>query len=99
MIKKLVHNPIFVIKSQTATKEDFQFVQDLPETLLVHNERCAGMASNMIGVRKYKSFHFSKIVDKLLITHLYLTIKLQSAGIYETEEGCLSHIGDTRKCK
>ena len=34
MIKELMHDPIFLgLKSETATAEDLQVAQDLPETL------------------------------------------------------------------
>ena len=53
MIKKLMHDPIFLAgKSEVATKEDLQVAQDLLDTLMAHRESCVGMAANMIGVRK-----------------------------------------------
>ena len=53
MIKELMHDPIFLaVKSEVATKEDFQVTQVLLETLMAHRENCVGMAENMIGVRK-----------------------------------------------
>ena len=53
MIKKLMHDPIFLAgKSEVATKEDMQVAQDLLDTLMAHKETCVGMAANMIGVRK-----------------------------------------------
>ena len=53
MIKKLMHDPIFLAgKSDVATKEDLQVAKDLLETLIAHREGCVGMAANMIGVRK-----------------------------------------------
>lgn len=48
-----MHDPIFLAaKSDVATKEDLQVVQDLLDTLMAHRESCVGMAANMIGVRK-----------------------------------------------
>lgn len=53
MIKEVVHDPIFLgVKSEPATKEDLQAAQDLLDTLITHKDACAGMAANMIGVRK-----------------------------------------------
>lgn len=53
MIKELIHDPIFLArKSEVATKENLQVAQDLLDTLVVHKNRCVGMAANMIGVRK-----------------------------------------------
>ena len=57
MIKKLMHDPIFLAgKSEVATKEDLQVAKDLLDMLMAHRESCVGMAANMIGVRKrYKT--------------------------------------------
>ncbi len=51
--KQLMHDPISLAgKSVDATKEDWQAVKDLLDTLLAHKDRCVGMAANMIGVKK-----------------------------------------------
>ena len=64
MIKNLVHDPIFLAgKSEVATKEDWQSVKDLLDTLLAHKDRCVGMAANMIGVKNASS-RFSTRVDE-----------------------------------
>lgn len=43
MVKELMHDPIFLgLKSETATAEDLQVAQDLPETLVAHKETCVG---------------------------------------------------------
>lgn len=53
MVKEVIHDPIFLgVKSEKATKEDFQAAQDLLDTLIAHKDSCVGMAANMIGVRK-----------------------------------------------
>ena len=53
MIKKVIHDPIFLAgKSEMATKEDLQVAQDLLDTLIANKDGCVGMAANMIGVRK-----------------------------------------------
>ena len=53
MIKEIIHDPIFLAgKSEMATKEDLQVAQDLLDTLIANKDDCAGMAANMIGVRK-----------------------------------------------
>lgn len=53
MILELIHDLIFLAgKSEIATKEDLQIAQDLLNTLVVHKERCVGVAANMIGVKK-----------------------------------------------
>ncbi len=53
MVKEVIHDPIFLgVKSEKATKEDFQAAQDLLDTLIAHKDSCVGMVANMIGVRK-----------------------------------------------
>ena len=53
MIKEIVTDPIFLSqKSEPATKNDQQTIQDLLDTIEANAERCLGMAANMIGVRK-----------------------------------------------
>lgn len=92
MIKEIIKDPIFLSqKSEKATKDDIQTVNDLLDTIKANSERCVGMAANMIGVRKtilvaliggeYRIMINPEIFDK-------------SKQIYETSEGCLSHIGE-----
>lgn len=67
-----------------------QAVRDLLDTVKANEERCVGMAANMIGVHKailvaligdeYIAMINPKIVDK-------------SKETYDTEEGCLSLSG------
>ena len=46
MIKELIHDPVFLAgKSEVATREDLQVVQDLLDTLMAHRESCVGMAA------------------------------------------------------
>ena len=66
MIKELIHDPIFLSgKSEVATNEDLPVSQDLLDTLVVHKNRCVGMAANMIGVKNALSL-FSTRVDEHL---------------------------------
>ena len=100
MIKELMHDPIFLAgKSEIATKEDIQVAQDLLETLMAHQEGCVGMAANMIGVKK----RIIAFLDESGRTPTYTVMLnpeiIAKSGIYETEEGCLSLIGNPRKCK
>ena len=93
MVKELVHDPLFLgIKSKPAVKEDILVGRDLLDTLMAHRETCVGMAANMIGVTKriiafndngrYTVMHNPEIVSK--------------SGIFQTEEGCLSLLGEPR---
>ena len=91
MVKDIVKDEaVLSIKSEPATKADIQAVRDLLDTVKANEERCVGMAANMIGVHKtilvaligdeYIAMINPKIVDK-------------SKETYDTEEGCLSLSG------
>ena len=96
MIKEIVYTPISLAgKSEVAIKEDLQVAQDLLDMLITNKDGCVGMAVNMIGVCKriivfdnegtYMTTFNPKIIKK--------------SGPYDTEEGCLSLLGDPRPCK
>ena len=96
MIKEIIHDPIFLSgKSGPATAEDLQVAEDLLDTLTANKEKCVGMAANMIGVRK-NIIVFDN--DGEYMTMLNPEI-IKMSGPYETEEGCLSLIGEPKKCK
>ena len=96
MIKKLMHDPIFLsLKSEVATKEDLQVAEDLLDTLIAHKEGCVGMAANMIGVRK-RIIAFDNEGTYMVMFNPEIIKKSEP---YETEEGCLSLLGGPRKCK
>ena len=100
MIKELMHDPLFLAgKSETATKDDLQVAHDLLDTLTAHKETCVGMAANMIGVRK----RIIAFLDESGRTPAYTVMLnpeiLKKDGAYDTEEGCLSLLGDPRKCR
>ena len=100
MVKQLMHDPIFLAgKSDVATKEDWQAVKDLLDTLLAHKDRCVGMVANMIGVKK----RIIAFLDKSRRVPTY-TVMLNSEiikrnGAYNAEESCLSLLGGPRPCK
>lgn len=96
MIKELMHDPIFLsLKSEFATKEDIQVAEDLLNTLIAHKDGCVGMAANMIGVRK-RIIAFDNEGTYMVMFNPEIIKKSEP---YETEEGCLSLLGDPRKCK
>lgn len=96
MVKVLMHDPIFLsLKSEVATKEDLQVAQDLLDTLIAHKDGCVGMAANMIGVRK-RIIAFDNEGTYMVMFNPEI---IKKSGPYETEEGCLSLLGDPRKCK
>lgn len=107
MVKELMHDPIFLAgKSEVATKEDWQVAQDLLDTLMAHRESCVGMAANMIGVRK-RIIAFldesgrapARGSSASVYTVMLNPEIIKKDGAYDTEEGCLSLLGDPRKCK
>ena len=87
MIKPIVKDVFFLgKKSEPATKQDLSVGQDLQDTLVANQERCVGMAANMIGVRKriiIVNIGFMNLV-------MYNPVLLKKDTPYETEEGCLS---------
>lgn len=96
MIKELIHDPIFLsIKSESATKADLPAAEDLKDTLVAHKDSCVGMAANMIGVRK-RIIVFDNGGEYLTMFNPEI---IKKAYPYETQEGCLSLLGEPRKCK
>ena len=96
MIKELIHDPILLsIKSEKATKEDWQVAEDLLDTLIAHKEGCVGMAANMIGVHK-RIIAFDNDGSYMVMFNPGIIKKSEP---YDTEEGCLSLLGGPRKCK
>ena len=100
MVKELIHDPIYLAgKSGLATKEDLQVAQNLLDTLVAHKDGCVGMAANMIGVRK----RIIAFLDESGRTPTYTVMlnpeMIKKDGVYNTEEGCLSLLGDPCPCK
>ncbi len=94
MVKTIMRDPLFLgQKSEPATEADKQVVQDLLDTLKANQDRCVGMAANMIGVRKNiiavaaGPFMFAMINAKIT----------KKKDAFKTEEGCLSLDG-VRPC-
>lgn len=94
MVKNIVRDPMFLQqKSEPATEADKQVIHDLLDTLRANQDRCVGMAANMIGVKKriivvaMGPFHFAMVNP--VIT--------KKSGEYKTEESCLSLEG-VRPC-
>ena len=87
MIKPIVRDIIFLgQKSEEATKQDVSVGQDLQDTLKANQDRCVGMAANMIGAKKriiIVNMGFVNVV-------MYNPVIVKKDSPYETEEGCLS---------
>ena len=100
MVKELMHDPIFLAaKSETAAKEDLQTAQDLLDTLKAHRDSCVGMAANMIGVKKRIIAFLDESGKAPVYTVMFNPEIIRKDGVYDTEEGCLSLLGDPRPCR
>lgn len=100
MIKKLIHDPLFLArKSEPATKEDLQVAQDLLNTLIAHRDSCVGMAANMIGVNKRIIAFLDESGSVPTYTVMLNPEIIKADGVYDTQESCLSLLGCPRPCK
>lgn len=96
MVKPIVKDVLFLMQpSQPADKMDTATAQDLSDTLQAHRAHCAGMAANMIGVRRQLIVFF---VGEMPFVMRNPRIVAHSPESYEAEEGCLSLEG-TRTAK
>ncbi|MBS6507197.1 MAG: peptide deformylase [Paraclostridium bifermentans] len=87
MIKEVVKDILFLEqKSELATKDDVEVINDLIDTLRPNLDHCVGMAANMIGVKK-RILVFS--VGEMIIPMVNPVI-LKKEIPYEAEESCLS---------
>lgn len=93
MIRSIMRDPLFLSqKSEAASREDLAVLQDLLDTLKANQNRCVGMAANMIGVRKrIIAFYAGPFCVGMLNP-----VILSKSGPYETEEGCLSLDGQRK---
>ena len=87
MIRSIVRDIFFLgQKSEEASRQDLSVGQDLQDTLKANQDRCVGMAANMIGIKKriiIVNIGFLNLV-------MYNPVILKKDTPYETEEGCLS---------
>lgn len=95
MVKEIVKDVIFLSqKAEKATEKDKYIANDLLDTLKANRNRCVGLAANMIGYNKAIICASGGLYDFVMINPVITS----RSGEYETEEGCLSLIGE-RKCK
>ena len=95
MIREIIHDPLLLAqKSESATEKDRQIIKDLTDTLKANQERCVGMAANMIGERKCIIVFYN---GPILMTMVNPKIVTKSRE-YSAEEGCLSLAG-TKQAK
>ena len=93
MIRPIVKDVLFLgQKSEPATKQDLPVGQDLMDTLRANQDRCVGMAANMIGVRKKVIIVNMGIMNVVM----YNPVIDKKDTPFETEEGCLSLTGVRR---
>ena len=90
MIKPIVKDLLFLQqKAQLATEEDIEIGQDLLDTLKANQDRCVGMAANMIGVQKRAIIFMYGMVPVIMFNPI---LKRKSSP-YQAEESCLSLVG------
>lgn len=95
MVKEIVKDVMFLSqKAERATEKDKYIANDLLDTLKANKDRCVGLAANMIGYNKAIICVSGGIYDFIMIN----PIITYANGEYQTEEGCLSLIGE-RECK
>ena len=93
MIRPIVKDIFFLgQKSEPASKQDLSVGQDLMDTLRANQDRCVGMAANMIGVRKKVIIVNMGIMNVVM----YNPVIVKKDTPFETEEGCLSLTGVRR---
>jgi len=93
MVKPIVTDEFFLAgKSELATEADRQVINDLVDTLRAHADECAGLAANMIGVRK----RIIAINTDFLIIVMNNPVIVKKSGPYDTEEECLSLQGSRK---
>ena len=87
MIRPIVRDMMFLSqKSVLASAGDETVFDDLLETLRANQDRCVGMAANMIGVRK----RIIAFVNGTFCIGMMNPEIVSCSEPYETEEGCLS---------
>ena len=91
MIKNIVRDAMFLsMPSQKATPADAGVIRDLKDTLMANQDRCVGMAANMIGVQKCILICAIGPGQLILVNPEIVSRE----GAYETKEGCLCHEGE-----
>ena len=90
MIRPIMKDVFFLgQRSEEALPADTAIGQDLQDTLRANQDRCIGMAANMIGVRKRIIIFNAGLINLVM----YNPVILSKDTPYETEEGCLSLAG------
>ena len=99
MLRDAINDPLLRVKSEIATKDDLQMTQDLLDMLIFNKGSCAGMAANMIGVKKRIIAFLDKSGRVSTYTVMLNFEIIKKNGAYNAEESCLSLLGGPRSCK
>ena len=92
-VKAIVKDVMFLgQKSTPVTAMDIAIAKDLQDTLSANQSRCVGMAANMIGYKKNMIIVSMGFVNTVMVNPKLLA----KSGAYETEEGCLSLVGQRK---
>lgn len=95
MVREICRDEAFLAqKAEPAGEEDLAVAQDLMDTLKANQERCVGMAANMIGVNK-RIIVFDNEGQHMVMLN---PVIMKKEGPYDAQEGCLSLSG-TRPAK
>ena len=87
MVKQIIKDRFFLRqKSEEATEKDREIITDLRDTLTANEDRCIGMAANMIGKLK-RIIVVALPFGPMVMINPEILVKSEP---YETEEGCLS---------
>lgn len=93
MIQPIMRDEMFLSqKSEAATNADLPVVQDLLDTLKANEERCVGMAANMIGKKRRIIVVNMGFMNVPMIN----PVIIKKSDQYETEESCLSLTGSRK---
>ncbi len=94
MVRPIITDTVFLTQpSEEAAKADLSLANDLLDTLKAHGGHCVGLAANMIGEQKRL---VAICIGKSHVVMLNPKITKASAEQYETEEGCLSLLGQRK---
>lgn len=90
MIRTIVRDTAFLSRKAAQAEPTDQAVgQDLLDTLRANQERCVGLAANMIG----ESLRIIAVNDEGQLKVMYNPEITRRSRPYQTEEGCLSLSG------
>ena len=93
MVRPIMRDPLFLSqKSADASRADAQVLNDLLDTLRANQDRCVGMAANMIGVHK----RIIAFYAGPFCIGMYNPEIVKKSDPYETQEGCLSLDGERK---